>query len=359
MNARERFRRALSYKPYDRIPVLAFEPYEQSALERWVAEGMSPRHAVEDCLGMDRFVSLPIDFSAFPRFENTVLREDSEETLEIDPRWGATVRRKKRAPTMYYGYTRHPVQDIHDWLAYEERFRASAAWATPPDMNCYAEQLAGSPNPVRLVIFPYFFRFGFYAMGMEAFLLAFYEQPELVRRMFAFWNDFVLSRIRPYLGTGQIDCVAVNEDVAYKNGPHVSPVMYREFWLPCQDRLIDECRAAGIDFVSFWSAGDFDVLIPTLLEHGYNCLIPIERCSPAMDPFVLRARHGRRLLLCGGIPKAALIAGKDAVDAEIERLLPLVREGGFIPALDDMVPPEVPYDVYRHYVGRLCSVRPG
>jgi len=40
------------------------------------------------------------------------------------------------------------------------------------------------------------------------------------------------------------------------------------------------------------------------------------------------------------------------VDAELARLMPLVREGGYVPMLDHFVPPDVPFDTYRYYVER-------
>ena len=40
MNDRERFRRIMAYEPVDRPPVLALEPFEESAIARWRKEGL-------------------------------------------------------------------------------------------------------------------------------------------------------------------------------------------------------------------------------------------------------------------------------------------------------------------------------
>jgi hypothetical protein len=45
-----------------------------------------------------------------------------------------------------------------------------------------------------------------------------------------------------------------------------------------------------------------------------------------------------------------LLHGKTAIRAELERLLPLVREGGFIPGVDHRVQADVHYDDYRYYL---------
>ena len=39
--------------------------------------------------------------------------------------------------------------------------------------------------------------------------------------------------------------------------------------------------------------------------------------------------------------------------------LRLIREGGFIPALDDMAPRECPFSHYRHMIEKLQSIRLG
>jgi uroporphyrinogen-III decarboxylase len=72
-----------------------------------------------------------------------------------------------------------------------------------------------------------------------------------------------------------------------------------------------------------------------------------------MDPIHLRQRFGRELRLLGGIDKRAMIAGRDAIDAELARVAPLAQEGGFIPWCDHHVPPDVPLEHYLYYVERM------
>lgn len=67
-------------------------------------------------------------------------------------------------------------------------------------------------------------------------------------------------------------------------------------------------------------------------------------------------KYGKDLRMSGGIPKSCLPLGPDAIDREIEKLMPLIEQGGFIPALDDMVSPEVSLDNYRHFINRIKSI---
>lgn len=188
-------------------------------------------------------------------------------------------------------------------------------------------------------------------------MLSFYDQPELIHDMFSFWNKFVLSLIKPYLENVNIDCFILAEDFAYNSGPLTSLDIYKEFWLPYQDELINEVKKNNVKTICLWTAGDIDKMIPLLMEHGINCIWPIERCSPNMDPILLRKKYGKALKMSGGIPKTCLPLGKKAIDIEIDRLLPLINQGGFIPALDDMVSPEVSLKNYRYFIKRINEIK--
>ena len=56
------------------------------------------------------------------------------------------------------------------------------------------------------------------------------------------------------------------------------------------------------------------------------------------------------------IAKEAVIAGPAAIDAELHRLRPLLAQGGFLPALDDMASPDMPWPHYRYLIERLQTI---
>jgi uroporphyrinogen decarboxylase len=93
-----------------------------------------------------------------------------------------------------------------------------------------------------------------------------------------------------------------------------------------------------------------------MLAHGFNCTWPLEVVA-GMDAPGLRRRFGRDLRLGGNIAKEAVIAGPAAIDRELERLLPLIHAGGFLPALDDMASPDMPFAHYRYLIERLQGIR--
>ncbi|MFO7612777.1 MAG: uroporphyrinogen decarboxylase family protein [Clostridia bacterium] len=357
MTPRERFIGIMDYQKVDGLPALAFEPYERTAIDRWAAESINPDFSPEEALGIAELIKVPVNLSPNPRFEHRIFEETDEFIIESDTTFGAKVKKMKSAPSMYYGFLDHQVKTAEDWKRIRFRYEENPKGRIPRNIDEVAVSLNSSDKPVKLEIFPYFFRLGFYLMGMERFMLAFYDQPSLIHEMFSFWNGLTIDMIKPFLSKVDIDVFVLAEDLAYNRGPHLSPEIYKEFWLPYQDRLISEVKSHHVENICLWSAGDIDGMIPLLLDHGINCIWPVERCSPNMDPIVLREKYGRDLRMGGGIPRSFLPLGPDAVDAEIERLMPLILDGGFIPAMDDMVSHEVSLESYSHYVNRLKSVK--
>jgi hypothetical protein len=75
-----------------------------------------------------------------------------------------------------------------------------------------------------------------------------------------------------------------------------------------------------------------------------------------MDVLAVRRRYGRQLRMWGGVDKRALARGPAAIDAELERLRPLIHAGGYIPHTDHSCPPDICFANYCHYMKRLGEV---
>jgi hypothetical protein len=62
------------------------------------------------------------------------------------------------------------------------------------------------------------------------------------------------------------------------------------------------------------------------------------------------------LLILGGFDKRILAQGKDAIDREVDRIMPvMVKRGGYIPTCDHGVPEEVSFENYLHYRKRMLE----
>ncbi len=95
--------------------------------------------------------------------------------------------------------------------------------------------------------------------------------------------------------------------------------------------------------------GNPHAIVGNWLEEGVNIMFPLE-VAAGVDPYAWRREFGEGLLLKGGIAKAPLVEGGSAVDRELERIRPLYEQGGYMPHLDHLVPPDIPLKHYCQYL---------
>jgi len=106
------------------------------------------------------------------------------------------------------------------------------------------------------------------------------------------------------------------------------------------------------------SDGYVNSLIPLYIEKiGLDVMSPFEVASGS--DVVEIGREFPELVISGGIDKRILAASKDAIDRELERILPvMIARGGYIPTCDHGVPEEVSLENYMHYRKRCIEYSP-
>lgn len=353
MNPRERYLRAMRFEPVDRVPVMEMGFWDDT-VERWHGEGLpgwvATFHDLEDYLGLDRSWNcnwLPIDEQIYPPFEVKVLEETETEQV-ISDAVGVVYRQRKHLKTIPH-YIRFPVQDEADYERLRPRLNGADAGRYPADFDAELQR-RWDDGEIIGVSFPSFFGFPRGLMGFENLCLAFHEQPHLVRRMIADRLQFAKELYSRVLATGRLNFVQIWEDMAYTAGPIISPRMVREFMLPAYEELVACFRAGGVELIMVDSDGDMRSLLPIWMEAGVDGVHPCEIAAHC-DPLNFRRRYPR-CRLHGGMDKRVVALGREGVDAELRRVLPLLREGAYIPSIDHFVPPDISYDTYRHYVER-------
>jgi len=195
---------------------------------------------------------------------------------------------------------------------------------------------------------------GFYGqlrewMGLENLSVAFYDQPELVRAMVAFWESFLIETGAKALAEVEVDFVRLWEDMSFKSGPLVSAAVFREFFTPAYRRVVAHFKTHDIPVIQVDSDGNVGLLIELLTEAGVNGLHPFERAA-GNDLMALREKHPQ-LIMLGGVDKRALAQGKKAIEKEMTQVIrPLVAKGRFVPHVDHAVPPDVSLEDFSYYL---------
>lgn len=353
MNQRERFLKYMNFEPVDRIPLMemgvwpeTFERWQHEGLPKWVTE---LRH-LEDYLQLDRSFNsnwLPINHEFFPPFEVQVL-EETPEFERIRDENGIECRRLKRGRSIPQ-YVRFSVETEDDY----DRLRSQLDGSDPGRYSeDFDEDLHWRRQRGEIIGINFRSFFGFHRniMGLENWAVTFYDRPEFVRRMIADRLQFAKELFARVLATGTVDFVQIWEDMAYKTAPMISPRLVRDFMFDAYGELTAYFREAGVKLIMVDSDGRVEELLPLFLEAGIDGVHPCE-VAAGSDPLLLRRIcPGCRLI--GGLDKRVLATGRDGVDSELNRVSPLLREGGYIPLLDHYVPPDASFATYCYYVER-------
>jgi len=379
MNNRERVRAILNYENYDRMPVVHFGYWKQT-LETWAAEGHLKPEEIEgyaDSNRVDMHLNLKLgwDFnwanhfspqaSLFPCFEREVLEERPDGTLKVRNPEGVVVL-EKPGTTSIPCEIDHTLKTRADW---EEHYKHRLHWderrvlETPVNVD-------GEPVPFDqggcafLEANEHDYPYGLFCgslfgnirnmLGVTGASYLYAEDPDLyeeiidtVGTLACRCAEFTLARTRAF-DTGHFW-----EDICFKNGPLVIPSVFDTLVGPHYRRITDLLARHGITVVSLDCDGCIDALMPTWIHNGVNTMFPIEVGTWGASIAPWRERYGRTLLGVGGMNKNVFAQDFAAVDAEIERLKPLVDLGGYIPCPDHRIAADAKWDNVRYYCDRM------
>lgn len=322
-SARERFRRVFAFeKPAGRLPLIEWAAWWDRTIRRWEGEGLP---AGLDWEASVRYFGLDVlhCIGAGPRAG----------TLPPPPHDGGPV---AATEAEYEAILPHLYQDE----AIESLLRQ-------------AETLKPAHDRGEIVIRLWldgFFWFPRTLLGIQNHMYAFYDQPELMHRMnrdLAAFNRKAVSALFEFL---EPDMVGFAEDMSYNNGPMLSEACFDEFLLPYYKEVVPAIKARRIP-VLIDSDGQIESMVPWMERAGIEGVYPLER-QAGVDVVRLRENHPR-LLMMGGYDKMVMTRGEDAMRAEFERLLPVMRSGGFIVSVDHQTPPGVSLTQYLIYVRLL------
>jgi hypothetical protein len=138
--------------------------------------------------------------------------------------------------------------------------------------------------------------------------------------------------------------------MSYNHGPMISRRVFEEFLAPYYRRLVAALDELGILLIVD-TDGNVTQLAPWLQSVGVAGVLPLER-QAGVDG--LRIRHQfPKLRMVGHFDKMTMDKGESAMRVEFERLVPLMKTGGFIPSVDHQTPPGVSLEQYRLYLRLL------
>jgi uroporphyrinogen-III decarboxylase len=314
MTSRQRFRKTMRFETVDRVPYLE-EGIRKDVLQAWYRQGLSKKTSLQALVKSDRFEEIQPDLDPIPNFKKWPGKMDQLDML------------KKRL---------NPLEKSR----------------LPPKKKKILKQRSTEDSILFMRVHEGFFlSMGVY--GWQRFnelMLFLTNDPAFVKSYMNLYGEFTAALFEKVLSDIEIDAAIFSEPIGGNEGALISPEMYEEFVLKSYLPLLSVLKNHRVETLIFRTYANCRLLIPKILDYGFNCLWAVETYGDAMDYRHLRKEYGRDLRLIGAIDVDVLRLDKAAIRREVEsKVPPLLADGGYIPLVDGRIRADVPFENYLFY----------
>jgi uroporphyrinogen decarboxylase len=356
MTYREHFLDIMHYRGTDRMPVVHWTMWKET-FERWYQEGLPRDQNIHEFLNTTpHWTGVGADVGLSPKFEEQEIEDRGDSRIYRDA--GGVVCQAWKARSNIPHYIDFTLKTPQDW---EKHYK----WRLQPgpqrlgDPAKFEERIAKAANSGFPIVFGTGSMMGWIRdwMGVENLAYFMYDHRDVFADMvmtiadLVCWAaDQVLPRIRVDMGFGW-------EDICGRSGPFVSPDIFRECVAPGYRKIRAKLEQYGVSLYGIDSDGDVAALVGPWLDAGVNVQFPIEVGVWKADGMAFRRKYGRELRIIGNFDKMTLERSHEAVEAEIRRLVPLMKDGGYLMMPDHLITPGVSLSDYRWYLDRVRALR--
>lgn len=379
MTNRERILAVLNYQKYDRLPIVHFGFWDET-LEKWANEGHITQQDAKnwyDSTPADKTIGTLLGFDSnwstcfspranlMPFFDSVVLKTNPDGSRHLRQADGVVVLQKDDAGSIPTEIE-HLLKDRKSW---EEHYLPKLQFSPQRIESCNVNTgqeflpftnggLEYLKNPGKDTMMGIYCGslFGVIRnwVGIEQVSYLYMDDEPLYDEIIDTIGNLCYQCVEYTLKTGaKFDFAHFWEDICFKNGPLVVPSIFQSKVGPYYKKITQLLNSCSINIVSLDCDGMIDALIPTWFENGVNTMFPIEvgTWNASIKPW--REKYGKEHRGVGGMNKVVFAYDKAAIDAEIERLKPLVELGGYIPCPDHRIAPDAKWELVQYYCDKM------
>ena len=325
MNHVQRFRAVMNFQPVDRLPRWEWAMWWDQTIARWHDEGLPAQLKFDDVFGIAEYLGL----DPYMQFWFSTTQATIEATQHHTEGIVSSMDDYRRIKSRLYPDHSRAIESMSVWAKRQARGQA-VVWATLEGFFWYPRTL----------------------MDIEKLSYAYYDQPDLVHAINHDLLDFNLRLIRRMAQICVPTFMTFAEDMSYNHGPMISRQVFDEFIAPYYRPLLEATRELNM-LTIMDTDGDVTALVPWLQSLGIDGVLPLER-QAGVDANTL-GRQFPTLRMVGHFNKLVMSEGEKAMRTEFERLIPLMKRGGFIPSVDHQTPPGVSLQQYQTFLRLLTE----
>jgi uroporphyrinogen decarboxylase len=345
----------MQYENFDRMPVLHWTCWPETRV-RWIQEGM-PAEA-EDLAYFNagpHLMFVDINLGLYPLFDVEIIEETSAYRIFRDTE--GVVQKEWKNKSSIPHYIDYTFKEAKDWDNYKKHLLPDTRRFAKNEEQMLARiQNSGHPITIGTGSLMGWIRNW---MGVENMSYLMHDDPDIYADMvntIAELTCWGIDRIVPKMKTVPDMCFGW-EDICGKNGPLVSPTIFRKCVAPGYKKIREKMESHGIKLLGIDCDGDISQLAGEWLDAGVNVFFPIEIGTWNADPMSYRKKYGKEFRIIGGFNKMELEKGPAAIDAEIQKRLPLMKDGGFIMMPDHTITPGTSLENYKYYLEKVRNLR--
>ncbi len=372
MNTRQRWLNSILFEDIDKPH---FDPGQgrESTWARWYQEGLPQDKKGDDIIeyayrqagGKDPWPAKGPGFYVnermMPHFEEKVIEQTDRTKIVQD--WKGNIceissefdlrHLRDAIDFVTRRWIKCPVESRKDWPDMKRRYDPDEPGRLPDDAAALGQKLKDRDYPLQIHFAGPFWQLREW-LGFENLCMMLYDDRAFVQEMIEFWSDYIARLLKRTFEYYIPDGFHIAEDMAYKGFSMISPQDCRGLLMPCWEKWGRIVREAGVPVYAVDSDGYIGELIPLWIECGVNCCDPIE-VAAGNDINAFRKEFGRNIAYRGGVDKRCIAAGPGEIDKEIERIKPVIQDGGYIPGCDHGVPADVSWPDFVYYVKLLAQ----
>jgi len=142
------------------------------------------------------------------------------------------------------------------------------------------------------------FMWAVFLMGMDNLMISMIDKPDFIHELLKKIADNNIKMIRNAINIGA-NTISLGDDYCGKDGPLISPKMFREFLLPNLKRAVSIIHQDGA-FCIKHTDGNIWTIMDQLVEAGIDCINPIDPLG-RMDVGEVKKAFGNKISIMGNI----------------------------------------------------------
>lgn len=324
MTSKERFRKAMEFKPVDRPPC------------EFIATGRT-YDKIKSHYGFTDYEQVRAHFHsdlrmAFPVYNKRKLEDyiDSDGLRVEETMYGF------RQKWFVTGAETYPMNMDYPWdfaETAEDILKLDWLHADDFDYEAFKREVDSYKDMAVGIGGPGTYQYATFMRSAENIYADMAADPDLAKAVFNKYVDFELEYYERQFqaADGQIDYLLCNDDYGTQTSMLFSVPMWREFFKENTKRLADLAHKYGAYYMQH-SCGAVRPIIPELIECGVDILNPIQKVK-GMEPESLMAEFGGKIAFSGGIDTQWLLptGTPDEIEKECRRFIDCFgANGGYI-----------------------------